>query len=139
MRGRNDIPLQLPTRIAALSYTRPVDPRHEWIARNEVLFRSVNENIEQLSEDVEARGWPTADRQIEFHCECGRSCDEQVRMTLSEYKGVRAERDRFVVVPHHVTRDIERVVEQNDRYAVVDKLPEAEPLVGADGAPRSDG
>jgi hypothetical protein len=29
------------------------------------------------------------------------------------------------------------VVESNDRFVVVDKLPEAEPLVGADGKPRS--
>jgi len=33
--------------------------------------------------------------------------------------------------------EIERVVERTERYVVVDKLPQAEPLVGADGEPDS--
>jgi hypothetical protein len=32
---------------------------------------------------------------------------------------------------------MEAVVEANERFVVVDKLPEAELLVGADGQPRS--
>jgi hypothetical protein len=45
------------------------------------------------------------------------------------------ERERFAVVPGHEDPEIERVLERTDRYLVVDKRPEAEPLVGADGDP----
>ena len=50
---------------------------------------------------------------------------------------MRSDNDRFVVVLGHQDPEIERVVERTERYAVVDKRPEAEPLVGADGEPDS--
>ena len=45
--------------------------------------------------------------------------------------------DRFAVVPGHEDGAIERVVEENGTYVIVDKRPEAEPYVGADGEPDS--
>ena len=60
-------------------------------------------------------------------------------MTVSEYEHLRSDNDRFAVFPGHETTEIEAVVERGEHYVVVDKLPEAEPLVGADGAPRSGG
>jgi hypothetical protein len=47
-------------------------------------------------------------------------------MTLDEYERVRSQRDRFALVPGHENSAIERVVERDDRYVVVDKLDEAE-------------
>ena len=108
--------------------------RHEIRAINEGLLREVNERIEELGEDAQ-RGWAPDDGRLEFHCECGRNCGERVTMTLEEYETVREQDDRFVVSPGHSDPAIERVVEETDRYAVVDKLPVAEPLVGADGVP----
>ena len=64
-------------------------------------------------------------------------CTERVRMTVAEYQHVRADNDRFALVLGHETPEMEAVVESNERFVVVDKLPEAEPLVGADGQPRS--
>jgi hypothetical protein len=107
-------------------------------ARNESLFREVNDRIEELSENVEAQGIAPEGGLIEFHCECGREdCTERVRLTVAEYEHVRSDNDRFAVVPGHETPEMEAVVETGDRFVVVDKLPEAEPLVGADGKPRS--
>jgi hypothetical protein len=40
-------------------------------------------------------------------------------------------------VPGHEDANIERVVERTEGYVVVDKRPEAEPFVGADGEPVS--
>jgi diaminopimelate decarboxylase len=111
--------------------------RDETRSVNEALLREVNERIEEISEDAE-QGWMPQDGMIEFHCECGRACGGRVRMTLEEYGTVREQDDRFVVVPGHSTPEIERVVDESERYAIVDKLAEAEPLVGADGVPRSD-
>ena len=107
-------------------------------ARNESLLREVNDRIEELSENVEAQGIAPEGGLVEFHCECGRDgCTERVRMTVAEYEHVRADNDRFAIVPGHETPEMEAVVEENERFVVVDKLPEAEPLVGADGQPRS--
>ena len=115
-----------------------MEERLERTARNESLFREVNDRIEELSKDVEAQGIAPDGGLIEFHCECGReSCDERVRMTVVEYQCVRSDNDRFAIVPGHETPEMEAVVEANGRFLVVDKLPEAEPLVGADGKPRS--
>jgi hypothetical protein len=114
-----------------------VDERLERTARNEDLFRQVNDRIEELSTEAEAQGI-APDGLIEFHCECGREgCTERVRLTVEEYQGVRADNDRFAIVPGHETPEMEVVVEVAERFVVVDKLPEAEPLVGADGKPRS--
>ena len=107
-------------------------------ARNESLFREVNDRIEELSKNVEAQGIAPEGGLIEFHCECGREdCTERVRLTVAEYERVRSDNDRFAVAPGHETPEMEVVVEAGDRFVVVDKLPEAEPLVGADGKPRS--
>ena len=115
-----------------------MEERLERTARNESLFREVNDRIEELSENVEAQGIAPDGGLVEFHCECGRDgCTERVRMTVAEYEHVRADDDRFLVVPGHETPEMEAVVESSNRFVVVDKLPQAEPLVGADGKPNS--
>src|ERR687884_1857426 len=114
-----------------------MEERLERTARNESLFREVNDRIEELSTDAEAQGIAPGGL-VEFHCECGREgCTERVRLTVAEYERVRADNDRFAVAPGHETPEMEAVVEAGDRFVVVDKLPEAEPLVGADGKPPS--
>jgi len=42
---------------------------------------------------------------------------------------VRHQRDRFGVVPGHETDEIEYVVEQHERFVIVDKRDEVEQLV----------
>src|ERR671937_1819958 len=103
-----------------------MDARHEYTARNEDLFREVNERIEELTQKFDVL---PSNRQVEFHCECGQDgCDARLSMTIAEYDAVRAENDRFAVAAGHETDTIERVVERNERFVVVDKLPAAEPL-----------
>ena len=111
-----------------------MEQRLERIARNEALFRAVNERIEELSAKFEV----LPESGVEFHCECGRDgCDARISMTLGEYDIVRRETDRFAVVPGHETPELEYVVHDGARYRIVDKLAPAEPFVGADGIPRS--
>lgn len=112
-----------------------VDARGERTARNEALLREVNERIHDVGERLQVL---PDDGQLDFRCECGRpDCDEFVSMTASEYRRVRSDNDRFVVVPGHESLEIERVVERSEGYVVVDKRPDVEPLVGADGEPDS--
>jgi hypothetical protein len=111
------------------------DGRLEKSARNEALWREVNERIEEL--DAHMRVLPH-DELLEFHCECGRAeCESRISMTPDEYRRVREQSDRFAVVPGHEQLEIERPVERNERYLIVDKLAIVEPYVGGDGIPNS--
>jgi hypothetical protein len=107
-------------------------------ARNEALFREVNERLERVAKQAEERGWPPEDGCFEFHCECG-ACPEKVQMTIAEYESVRSQDDRFTLHLGHDNPELEGVVERTDRYVVVDKYGIAEVLVAGDprGAPKS--
>jgi hypothetical protein len=108
--------------------------RLEVQARNEGLIRKVNEQIERMDREADARGWVPDEGYFEFHCECGRhdGCDARLSMTIEEYEVVRAQDDRFAVMPGHEAPEIERVVDGNDRFVVVDKVDQVEALVADD-------
>jgi hypothetical protein len=105
-----------------------LDERYARQARNEALFREVNDRIAQLGERAQA--W-SPDGTVEFLCECGEEggCGQRVRVPVEVYNRVRSQDDRFVVRPGHETPEIEDAVEWTDDYVVVDKVPEAEPYV----------
>ena len=67
----------------------------------------------------EGTGWG----QQEFLCECSsRGCVDRVVLTRPEYEHVRAESDRFFVVPGHENAEIEVVVERFPGYLMVAKV-----------------
>jgi len=112
-----------------------VDPREERVAKNEALLREVNDRIEDVGRRLQVL--PDGER-LDFRCECGQAdCEELISMPVSAYEHVRADNDRFAVVPGHEDAGIERVVERAESYLIVDKLPEAERFVGGDGKPDS--
>ncbi len=57
-------------------------------------------------------------------------------MTIDEYEEVRADPRRFAVAPDHVETQIERVVEDEGRFLVVEKSPGAPAAVAEDEDPR---
>ena len=113
-----------------------MEDRIERQARNEALIREVNERIDAV--DKESASWDK-EALFEFFCECGRegACHVTVPLTLDEYERVRAQSDRFVLSPGHETDNLEHIVEQTERYVVVDKVTRVEPFVEDDprGAP----
>ena len=111
-----------------------MDERLERQARNEALVREVNERISALSRDAAGSGAFRGVDTFGFHCECGREggCLEMIWMTLAEYAVVRAQDDRFALVPGHENDGLEHVVEANERFVIVDKVDEAEPFVADD-------
>jgi hypothetical protein len=114
-----------------------VNPAEERAARNEALWREVNERIDEVDEAF--RVLPD-DSLLQFHCECGREgCGEMVSLTPEEYHEVRSQSDRFAVFPGHEQPALERTIMRTDRYVLVDKLPVVEPFVGSDGLADSDG
>jgi hypothetical protein len=105
--------------------------REERIARNEAASREVNEKIEEAYE-----GEPPANR-IDIVCECARiTCDAAIDITLDEYEHVRQDARHFVVFRGHLVGDIEWIVFENDRFAVVAKREGVPADVAMDENPR---
>jgi hypothetical protein len=97
-----------------------VNAREERFARNEALFREVNERIADVSNSYEL------DDSLEFLCECGsEGCLDAIPVVRAEYERVRSESDRFLVVDGHEHPEIEHVVERRDGYVVVEKVGKA--------------
>ncbi len=110
-----------------------MDSRETRLARNETLFREVNERIEEAVERT-ARD----DAHVyEFLCECSNSdCTLLLPLTIVEYEAVRSDPRQFIVAHGHELPEIERVVAKNSDYQIVVKSGEAAEFV-AERDPRS--
>jgi hypothetical protein len=109
------------------SYFCGADYREERLARNEVLFRNVNEQIEQA-----AMSQGTDEHVYEFFCECSNiDCSLRLPLTLGVYEEIRSDPRLFVVAPGHELPEIEVVIRRNTEYHVVRKQGEAAELVAA--------
>ena len=86
-------------------------------ARNEVRFREQNEWIDSMSRSFGLDGLRT------FVCECGDgACVEPIEMTKVEYESVRSESRHFALALDHENPEMEHVVTEFARYAVVQKF-----------------
>ena len=82
-------------------------------ARNQALWREVNERIRAVAETSE---------HMEFLCECANlECAETLNLTVAEYEHIRRSPVRFPIAIGHDVPEVESVVEENERYAVVQK------------------
>jgi hypothetical protein len=96
-----------------------VGAREDQIARNEALFRNVNERVRELAATFASDPEPEP---VAFVCECGRSdCAETITLTLRAYEEVRADPAQFIVVSGHESSDVEAVVARGEGYDVVRK------------------
>jgi hypothetical protein len=110
-----------------------VTPREARLARNETLFRGVNERVREVKGDP-----GDLEERIRFVCECGREdCVDEVELTVAEYEAVRSVATQFVVKPGHELTEVERVLTENDRYSVVEKHEE-EAVIARRTDPRDD-
>lgn len=103
-----------------------MEERDERLARNEALFRDVNEHIAR-----QGLQWGSAEPdQNEYLCECSRrDCTALVSMTQREYEQVRRHGKRFFVLPGHEELEVESVVGSEEGYLVVEKHGAAGALV----------
>jgi len=107
--------------------------REERAARNEAVFRRVNERLEEVN-----AAFDSVLETAEFVCECADiACVERIELTLRQYEAVRRNPRQFIVRPGHELTDEERVVERYDDYLVVEKIGAAGERA-ADLDPRSD-
>ena len=99
-------------------------------AKNENLFRRINDGIEEVVEHSRV----VQSSPVVFVCECSDpNCTTALEMTLEEYKDVRRNGNRFLVAPGHEDPEVERVVDENPRFAIVEKTGGAGAIAEADG------
>jgi hypothetical protein len=94
-------------------------------ARNQLLFRAVNERIKELGETV-----LDAVSEIDFACECDNiDCHSPIALTLEEFEAIDSADNRFIVRRGHEDLDVEDVVSEHDGYLIVAKRGAAAELV----------
>jgi uncharacterized Zn finger protein len=98
---------------------RPEQEARE-IGRRQSLFREVNERIEELVQSFDLQD------EMAILCECASDqCTERIAITEAEYENLRRIATHFAVLTGHEIPAVERVVENNDRYTVVEKFGES--------------
>jgi hypothetical protein len=91
--------------------------RHQEIGRRQSLFRELNERIEELAGSFDLL------EALPLVCECGSPrCDNRLELSIAEYEKLRSDPTHFAVLPGHEIADVERVVEENERFFVVEKV-----------------
>jgi hypothetical protein len=104
----------------------------ERLAKNEILFRAVNERLDDIGAATSAWSETT-----DYLCECSdTSCIETIGLTNDEYERARSRPTMFMLVPGHERLELERVVEKNERFFLVEKLVAVDEAIEED--PRSD-
>jgi len=116
--------------------------RQRKAAKNQSLFREVNERVKEAGQRDD---WvPYEEAAI---CECAEdTCSERIPLSSGEYERVREHGTWFAVAPSdaHVFPDVEEIVEQHERYWIVEKIGQAETVPetldpGGRGRPASGG
>jgi hypothetical protein len=97
------------------------DQRWQRLVDNELVFRSINEQVKERVEN-----WRELDRAYQrIVCECSNvDCMEHLMLTPQEYRIARRHPDRFLIAPRHDTPEIEDVIYRHDRYWIVRKHPD---------------
>jgi hypothetical protein len=106
-----------------------IEVRQVRAAKNQSMFRAVNEEIEKLQ---------SPNSGIDFACECADvDCHDAVTLGVAEYEEIRRSPTHFFVVEGHVLPEVERVVATGVGYVVVEKFGAASPVATA-ADPRQD-
>jgi hypothetical protein len=102
------------------------------IGLNESVFRSVNEDLEELASRT-GRG-----SMLDLICECGRGeCAERIEMPRARYEALRSDPLAFAVVPGHEQLEVEDVTEREVGFTVVRKRAPAAVEVARETDPRA--
>jgi hypothetical protein len=95
--------------------------REERAARNQSMFRAVNEQMRGINES-----FASITDEYAIVCECADlSCTETLLIRPLDYFAIRGSPRQFAVLAGHVYPEVERVVSTSDGYAVVEKTGEA--------------
>jgi hypothetical protein len=92
----------------------------DWLrgeAVNQTRFRTINESIERTTDALGAHEtWDV------YVCECGDGeCRDPIRLTRDEYESVRRESTYFAIAIDHENPQIDLVISEHERFAIVQK------------------
>ena len=92
---------------------------HETLARTQVIFRDMNEWIEDANSERSG-----TDRSMgTYLCECSdQRCTDPISLTHEEYESIRAVPVRFAIATNHENPEIDLVRFENARFAAVEKF-----------------
>jgi hypothetical protein len=91
-------------------------------ARNQSLYREINEKVSELNRTFVEAGFETS----EWVCECAdTNCTARLGATLDEYETVRSNPRTFIISPGHIYPEVERPLSENGRFMIVEKLHNA--------------
>jgi 5-bromo-4-chloroindolyl phosphate hydrolysis protein len=97
------------------------DERELRAARNQALFRSLNEKLREVSDALASM----ADEYV-IACECANvNCVDTLSIRAHEYRQIRANPRHFAVLHGHVYPEVEVVVGETQAYVVVEKIAKA--------------
>lgn len=92
----------------------------ERVARNEEVFHEVNRQIEKLEEKLGRR------KTFGILCECSKKhCLDTFEVAPDVFQRVRSNSLLFFVAPGHEDPEVERVIERNPQFFVVEKTGRA--------------
>ena len=87
----------------------------------EQVFRRANLTLEETYRGAVPTGLTDAGH-APFICECSNPhCTSVLQLTLEEFEQIRGVPGHYVVVPGHVVSDFRRVVDETDRFTVLEK------------------
>ena len=117
--------------MAGALHTPVMSSREERMAQNEAASREINEE-RGAAHQVDPPG-----RRIQIVCECAlNACGRVIAITMDEYRRLRMDPRQFAVLPEHVISDIEWIVNENERFAVVAKHEGTPADVAIEESPR---
>jgi hypothetical protein len=106
----------------------------ERAARNEAVFREVNERIEELHNRLQGDEEDVGT----FVCECSDdACAERLDVPMETYERVRNDPHLFLVAPGHSRPEVEHSAEQEPGFVVVRKDSPAAERIAEQTDPRS--
>jgi hypothetical protein len=99
-----------------------MEGRESRLAKNEALFREVNERIAEITEGLSS-STSRVQKLDGLVCECADPlCLERLEeLTITAYEAVRSDPRRFIIATGHESLDVEEVVERQAGYSIVEK------------------
>jgi hypothetical protein len=103
----------------------------ERLAKNEILFRAVNERLDEIGGVVP---WQS---ETDYLCECSDTdCIETIPLKKEEYEHARSRPTVFFVLPGHERPTLEKIIEEREHHLLVEKVVAVNAVIQAD--PRAD-
>jgi len=90
--------------------------REDRLVENQERFRQANERLRNVV------GNRVVEERVPFLCECAdQRCLGVVELELDMYEAVREHPNRYFVLPGHAAAGVEEIVEEMDRFQIVEK------------------